>query len=465
MSQTTIPLAILAIFTIVSFVISGAIAKKVRWISFRVLMIVNYTVSTLVSGIVHILNSSASRRGYFDAVQQLDSGEWGLVVLVSIAGLIALVAGAMFDLPRTRLGPRKPAALRAPDRTMLSVLTAIILPVSLLALVRIRDHVSTLETFGSRVISISGGMARYSYVSYWVVWAITFTVILLVFRTTPTRHRSGDMRAILLVATGVVAIGASLEWNGGRSAMVGLAFPLVLVTLPLVRVSKAVGMASAVAASLAYVGYVYQLTERRMTRQGISGPLDWLDWEWGRFSMLGFAVQHSKENGFVFGETLINSVLRFFEGTFRLVGIPYEPTGTRTTPAIAAEHILHSSTNFHIMPGLTPELYLNFGLVGVIGGYFFLGRLCGWTDARFENSTSTIVVQLFWAFLGSLLVFRTVNLDSGSAFITLIWVGAPLIFAAVLSRISAKGTRGDPPPVAATAATGTSSRSPMTARK
>ncbi len=453
MHDVLLPTTVLVSFAVLGLIFAILIARKTHWTSFRVLIVLNYAVSILISGIVHLNSSSAAQRSYFN-VAELNSRELNLVLLTSIAGLMALTAGAAVRLPQQPLGPRTAAVLQPTDLTFLPALTALLLSISALALIRTRDYVATLEVFGGRVISVSGGMSRYAYISYWIVWAISFLVILIAGRITSTGHRSNRLKPTLLVLTGVVAIFAALEWTGGRSIGLLMALPLVLVMSPRIKVSKGVVLASAVALSF----YVYQVTESRLDRSrlGNSGPLDWLDWEWGRFSMLGFSVRYTKESGFLWGETMLSPVSLLFEGVFRLAGLPYATAERRTTPQIATEYIQHSSVNSYIMPGFSPaELYLNFGLIGVIIGCFVLGWLCGWADTRFNSSTSP-VIQLFWAYLGTLLVFRGINSDSSAVFLSIFWTGAPLVMAALLSHFLARvpgGTQIDRAVEASTAVT------------
>jgi hypothetical protein len=104
----------------------------------------------------------------------------------------------------------------------------------------------------------------------------------------------------------------------------------------------------------------------------------------------------------------------------------------RPSVEIAAEQLLNSSTAVHIVPGLSAELFLNFGVLGIALGYFALGRLCGWVDGRFTNSGS-IVTQLVWAFAGTLIV-KSIGFG-GAVITTFLFTGAPLLAVAGASHL------------------------------
>ena len=444
MHDILIPAVVLIITTLGGLAFAAAIAKKVGWISFRVIAVLNYIVVYLVSGIVHLINTSASRRGYFDAVQTLDSGEMDQVLLATTVGFVSLCVGTLVGLPTKPLGARRvrriPPFYRS-DRVLLTVLSVIVLPLSLFSLIKVRDYASTLDTYGGRIISVSDGFGRYSYLAAWTVWAITFVVILIARSSKSGNERRTGPGILLLVSGGALAIIAATGWSGGRSTFIN-ALPLLLVMLPLLKVNKwaVAGTTLAVAAGLSI--YVSQVTGDRFSRSrlGTSGPLDWLDWEWGRFSQVGFAVRYTNDNGFLLGETFIKSIDRFFEGIFRLAGLTYTTSEARSAMEVAGEEILRTSA-LHIVPGIAAEFYLNFGMIGIVIGFFIIGRICGVVDLHFDNS-STVITQLFWAFLGTLCAIRAMIADSGSPLLYLTYSGAPLVFAALLSYLMARNHAG-----------------------
>ena len=395
----------------------------------------------LISGIFHILNVSASRRGYFDALRQLDPGQIEMTAMLSALSVIAVCVGAVVGLP-PRSGPitRRVGSLSRTDRVALPTAVGLLLPASLLAFFRVREHVSTLEVWGDRIIELSGGMARYAFMSNWLVWAISFAVIWFAFRQ---RNHEGQFLTVLALSVGVLAIFAALQWTGGRSIAIVLALPLIMVVLPQLRLNKFMLAASAVTVSILFILRTVAITEDRFARSRLGGSsslAEFADWQWGRFSLLGFAVQHVDYHGYLFGETFLNAVSRFAYGPLHLVGLSTPDNPFRSSMDIAGQTLLNSNQVNYIVPGMSSELYINFGIFGIVIGYFILGRLCGWVDRRLDASF-TPVTQLFWAYVGSLLVFRTVASDSGGFLVYLFYVGAPLVVVAATSHMSSRRQR------------------------
>lgn len=398
--------------------------------SFRVLIVLNYVITNLVSGIAHLAHVSESRRGHFDATVWLTPNQLQELVLIQGLGLIAVCVGAMWNLPSTQPPPRSPKILSPFDRSALPVMIVLLLPISLFAFTQILRYASGLNI--ERVISVSAGMARYSFMSHWLVWIISLSVVWVLCREVTYR---GYWPAVIL-GLGVVAIAVSLQWNGGRSIVLVMALPIILVVLPRLRGTKWIAAPIALAAMLIYFTQISQQRSTRYTSAS-SDLVEWLDWEWGRFSMLGFALQHSERHGLVFGETIASGISRFSQGILRLIGMAPSGSELRSSMNIAAESLLNSNTDVYVVPGISAELYLNFGVIGVIVGYLLLGLISGWVDTRFLSS-ATAVTQLAWAYLGTLLVFRTIPVDSASAYNYLFFSGAPILIAAALSFLAHK---------------------------
>ncbi|MCG7580088.1 hypothetical protein [Mycolicibacterium sp. OfavD-34-C] len=402
------------------------------------LIVVNYVLTNIVSGVAHLLQVEGARRGYYDAQVWLEAGQLEEIVIIQAIGLIAVCCGAAWGLPKNGLEPTRVVGaktLTSNDRKMVAPILFVLIPVSAWASYKINSYVATLDT--ERVIAVSGGMARYSYMSHWLVWAIS---LLVLYFAASHSDNVGTWPAIAL-GLGVVAIAASLQWNGGRSIIVVMTLPLILVILP--RLHGARFLAIPLGLFVAAV-YMVQLTAERSARfqSGSAGFVEWVDWQWGRFSMLGFAQQHADEGGFLFGETILAGITQFLDGVFRLVGLAGFDTEWQSSANVAAESLLRSGTDIYIVPGMSAELFMNFGVVGIICGYFVIGRACGWVDARFANS-STLITQLAWAYIGTLLVFRTIPVDTASAYSYLTFSGAPLLGIALLSYWRNKPDLGD----------------------
>ena len=429
----TVPLISLIFFTLIGCITAVWVAKRAqRILSFQFLVVVNYIAINLFSGVAHILDWG-SRRGYYDAVSALEPQQLGQLVLSQCVGLIGLVVGLLVGSPPADASSNvRPPPLSRFDQLMLVLAIFATLPIALVAVLRIRDYASTLEVFGGRIISVDGGMARYVFLSHWLVWAVCFAVIWFAYGS----FRRAPESVFLVAIAGIAVIVGSLSWSGGRSIALVFTLPLVMVIYPLLRRNRVISAISIGVGTLALLFYVARLSNARSakSRSGGGNIWDWLDWEWGRFSMLGFGVEYVDKNGYVFGETLLSSL-------FRVLGFtPDGSTATRSSSEIASAEIFNSSSARYLAPGLSFELYLSFGVLGIFFGYLLVGWICKRIDQGMAGSSS-VITQLLWAYVGTLVVFRVLPSEPSALLQALLYSGAPLLVIAALSYLNSRERR------------------------
>lgn len=421
-----LPILGLTLYSSGGLLVAQYIAKRLgRFLNFRTLLILNYIVVSPVSGIVHLIHVEGASRGYFDITA---AGDDGMVnaTLGSILGLFALCVACLLRLPVTSF---KPAPIPDPwlipgEKRFVVLATVFMLPVTVYATLQIQSYVQATEL--TRVIVLNDGMARYSFISNWFVWSISFLALLFI----GSRGGKNRLLSLFVTALAVVAIVASLSWTGGRSVIVVMVLPLALVVLPRLRGVRWLAVPVAVTAATAYI---ISVTENRSTVNHGFNVATWLDWEWGRFSMTGFATNYVKENGYAYGESFIAGITSVLLGILRLIGIPIPNPPLQTSTQMSGQYLLNSSSLIHIVPGLNAELFMNFGIIGIVVGCFFLGRITCWADRKYQDAP-TVIVKLAYAYIGTLLVFRTVAADSGSIYSYVIYAGAPLLLAAWYSN-------------------------------
>lgn len=422
-------LALLALGTsaLVGGLVAHHIARRLgRALNFRSMLLINYILVNQVSGIVHLSQIQGASRGYFDATAVTDPAILETAIVSSTVGLVLLCVASLHGLPlppdRGLTEPTAPWTLPT-ERRAAWTLSAVLAPLTLFSMLQIQQYVSDLDA--TRVISVAEGYARYSFISGWFVWVVALATIAAV------SGKAGTSKLFVLVVAGaaMIAIVTSLAWSGGRSVIIVMALPLLLVLLPKLDGLKWLALPTAVAAA---TSYILSVTETRSIGSG-SQLATWLDWEWGRFSLMGFAKQHVDAHGYLLGETFFAGILNVLFGAFRLIGIGIPNPPLRMSMNITGAELLNSSTAIHIVPGLNAELYMNFGILGVAVGYYFLGRLANWTDSKFVSSEGAIL-KLLYAYIGTLIVFRTISADSGSIYSYLLYTGFPLLAIAFVSR-------------------------------
>lgn len=420
---------------LVGLLVAYHIAKRLgRFLNFRSLIIVNYVLVGQVSGLVHLAQVEGASRGYFDILASTELTAIESATLNTNLGLAALCLASAYGLPRspdaTSLGDHRRAWLLSSEKKATWLLVLVLLPITMYSLIQIRGYVQNLDA--TRVIAVAEGFARHSFIAAWAVWVIALAAIAIV------SGRLGRSRSWVTVigSVSMLAIVATLSWSGGRSIVVVMALPLLLLLLPKLDGIRWLAIPAAIAAA---ASYILAVTETRSIGSG-SQFATWLDWEWGRFSLLGFAQQHVEDHGYLYGETFAAGVSNVLLGAMRLVGVNVQNLPLRMSMNITGEDLLGSSTAIHVVPGMSAELFMNFGSWGVFVGYLILGKVTAWADTKYSQADGAIL-QLTFAYIGSLLVFRTISADSGSIYSYVLYTGFPLLALAFFSCVQRRADK------------------------
>lgn len=393
-----------------------------RFLNFRTLVLLNYVLVSSVSGIAHLANDTAGKAGYYD-IRGLDS--INAAIASTCIGLFALCSALLHRLPSKPAGvkqPRTTFSLRRSERQLLLLLIVVLLPLTVGSTIIIQSYAAELDS--NRIVAVDGGMARYSYAAKWFTWATSFAAIWLV----STRWGRNRLFTMTVAVVSVLAIVGSLAWSGGRSIILVMTLPLILILMPRLRGTTWLLWPIGIAA---LANYIIALTVLRGGRVDAWSLSAWLDWQWGRFSMMGWAHQMVEKNGLMYGETFASSTATLFSGVVGLVGISSNFPDWISSTQLAGSSLRRDDTTW-IVPGMNAELYLNFGLVGVAFGFYILGRVTNWIDRKYFESPS-VLLRLSYAYVGSLLIFRSAPSDSGSIPTYLLYIGAPLIFSGAYS--------------------------------
>lgn len=414
-----ISVTLLAVFGAMGILFATYIARvSGRILNFRSLVIFSYVIVLIFSGLAHASNDSLSDAGF--VTLNTDSQAFYFASLMAIAGLIGLCLGCLVNFPSRRMRASRqagtPFTLGREGVLLLSV-GILLIPVTLYATYIMRQYAQSVT--GDRIVSVGEGYARYSFLSNWFTWAISFTAIGLL----STRLRKSRLLSSMVVGLAAFVIAGSLAWNGGRSIILLMTFPLIITLLPNLRGMKWVLLPFG---GLALLSYIVEVSNRRLgTSEGMD-LIGWLDWQWGRFSMLGWSRAQVSEGGLLWGETLWSGIRSVLFGIFGFLGVNGQEPNLYSVTQITGSSILNDVSSTFIVPGVVAELYLNFGFFGIFMGMLLLGQAARWVDIRFFSATSAGQALAF-AYIGSLLVFRTVSSDFGALISYMILTGAPVI--------------------------------------
>lgn len=402
---------------------------KRLWISG--IAMANFAVLLPLSGVVHIAQIPGVGRGYYDLMKD-PSGDSALA-----ATIISIICGGAL-LSGWLLADRRPkrrrqieigavgARANSPLSTYLLIGFAILLlPMTIAAHNKMEAYATSNSI--DRVITVPKGDATYFYLASWLPWTLTFIAVAIL----ATRFGRSPVFVALVTAVTVGLISYSLSWTGGRTLALLMALPLIAITVP--RLGK-LRIPMLVGGSLALAAFLWQVTQARVGgRQESASVWSWIDWQWGRFSMVGFGHDFVAAHGHLGGQTLAFDVMNPLGAIAAFVHIPFPSVAGMSSLNIVSGSLVGDYGTTRVVPGLTTEAYMNFGYLGVIVMAFILGYLVRWVDDKYLSVHDT-VGQLFWAYIGGVLILRTLPLDLQSAVGSVLFTGLPIAAVYFLTR-------------------------------
>lgn len=406
------------------------VAKYRSAVVFRTILIIVYWTSIPLSGVAHIANPSRGS-GFYDMFDSIDAyRSIYQAAITSTFATIAICAVALLAPPtraRHTSGYSNPVSSTRGGweyTKRQAIYGTVLLVPSILGLAQIRRYAE--ESGAARVTSISDGTAKYAFMSHWFAWAISL-LVLAALVAMPSRNR---WIRITIILVGIAAIAWSLSWSGGRSVVIIMALPLILCA------SEILGRNSRYLYGPLALIFLSVLIENADARsQGYQNRdafsiLSLLDWQWGRFSMLGFSQTYTQENGFLLGETLVAGVWSVPLAILKILGLNLE-NGPRLSTTLTGEQLLGDGRQTYIVPGLPAEFYMNFGIPGVVVGIVVIAWLVCAAERKYQES-ATVTKKLAWAYIATCLIFCTIPAHSASVFNYVLFSGAPLLLLLVI---------------------------------
>lgn len=312
-------------------------------------------------------------------------------------------------MPRRPLAPENLYSFAAAHRVAVGGVALALAGAGAFGLVRVMG--ATTDQTGGRIIAVDDGNARFAFLAGWLPWAVTLLVLVLACRR---RSPGPAVWNTILLVVGLGALAVSASWNGGRSEIVYVAFPLLALMLPRINVLRWPFM---VAGAALLAGYIVYTTMQRVG--ATTDPWSFVDWQWGRFSMAAWAANHTELHGALHGETVWSALLNVPLSLLHLVGIDVD-NPFRSMVEVSGYDLLGGEDQIYVVPGFTAEMILNFGVLGAVGGYFLLGLVSAVVSDAYSRSRSE-TNRVLLATIGSTLVFQGIvgQLESFEVFVTL----------------------------------------------
>jgi len=392
-----------------------------------------YLLVNVISGIVHFLNIDDTNRGYYDAVKSINASN-GITLLSSIFITVLGFFSLYFGLLRTKnkkpeleQRKRQQIHLQKTDKKITAWLSLLFFPPSIYSVIVLNSFIE--EESLRRVVALTDGMARFGFMAHWFTWATAF--LCLWFYSNNIFRSSLSKAALLLIS--VFAIFWSLRWTGGRTVGVLMSLPLIIVMFQGIKRFKL-----PLAALMATIAVLYSIFLTLYRKENYSDSqfslIGVLDWELGKFSMLPFSIDYTSDHGYLLGETLYAAVFSIPLGVIKAIGLSDLFWIPRYVTNITGEAILGNPDLIYIVPGLSSELYMNFGALGIGFGYFLLGRFATWVDLHLSK-TQTPTEQLVFSYIAVITIFCSISAQSAAFFGYLFYSGLPLLLALGILKI------------------------------
>lgn len=422
-------IALLLLSVLVSVFAVVVLGKRHGWASFSSLSITAFAVVYPLSGLCHIIGASNYYRGFFDSLAI--HSNWATSELNLYASLLVLlcnallVMGCITSFPSVSI-PRPFSYSRVTDKKLLLVSGFFFLAIGAAAFSKLIGSISFDGIDRSRVLS--GGVARYGFLSAWFCWGIT-----LLYIWTLHRLKSNFLAAIIFIALSA-AIAGNLFWTGGRSIIVVFLSPALLYLVQHRPKAFRVGAPLIVAFVTFYIILLTYLRTEGYDRSGLN-LYEAIDWQVGRYSMVAYALDYVERNGLIFGRTLLFSAGSIFLSPLYFASEALRLDATNSITHIIGRDILSSSDAQYIVPGIVPEMYMNFGLIGACLFSLLLGTLVRGIDRVRRNTAHDDVYRgLLVNYTGALVCLNLVNSTFFALLNYLFFYGAPLIALFVVSR-------------------------------
>ncbi len=295
---------------------------------------------------------------------------------------------------------------------------------------------------------LAAGTARFVFMSEWLSWGIIFLLTAFLASRASKNHPKATLAALVGGSTCMLM---NLFWTGSRAENLLAVLPLLFVVKKIAPqhfrhfVSVvAVGVAGIIVfetiartTALLNSGFDYFAQGAISTSQFAANQLAAvLDWQLGRYPTISLAFDMVNRYGHAFGSTLLQGVTMTINAPATLLHLPLKVPEPQAMTSLVGQYIYEDPSINGVVPGTVAELYFNFGVLGVIGGFFAIGRI-----ARYCIGITHSTVDMGTALLGfyalTLLCVSTIPMTATLAVYLLATGGLPvLVFCAAEQTVS-----------------------------
>jgi hypothetical protein len=435
-----------ALLVISSAILLRAAVKTGSLMNGYTLVLGTFLVVYPLSAFVHLTGSDYVSVGFYN-LAALDLHTQAHHVYLSLALVLLAQLALAWGLAPARSSPLPNGARTVRVRTKLLVLAGVVFTLvgaSGTALLfsgsgELLEDLATID----RTKELEAGTARFVFMSEWLSWGIIF--LLTAFLVSRVSKRHPKLTLVLLIG-GSGCMLLNLLWTGGRAENLLAVLPLMFVVKKL-RPQLFRPFAGVVAASVAGI-IVFETVARTtmllstgmdlLVRSGLSTSqfvanqfASIFDWQMGRYATIGLAFDMVNRYGHAFGSTLIQGLAMTINAPATLLHSSMKVPEPAAMTALVGQYVYGDPGNTGAVPGTLAELYFNFGVFGVAGGFFVIGwiaRLC----ISIARSSPEMGTRLLAFYVLTLLCVWTIPMTATLGVYLLATSGLPiLVFCAI----------------------------------
>jgi hypothetical protein len=267
------------------------------------------------------------------------------------------------------------------------------------------EDVATID----RARQLSEGTARYVFMSTWLSWGIVFLLTAFLVSRFSKNH---PVVTLVVLVGGSAGMFLNLFWTGSRAENLLAVLPLFFVVN---KIAPRHFRSFATVIAVGIVGIIVFETIARTTTMLNSG-LDFLvqagitpgqfmanqlagvfDWQMGRYPTISLAFDMVNRYGHALGSTLLQGLAMTINAPATLLHIPLKVPEPEAMTSLVGQYIYQDPSINGVVPGTLAEFYFNFGTLGVIGGFFLIGRIAKYciSMARSAVDMGTLLLSFY----------------------------------------------------------------------
>jgi oligosaccharide repeat unit polymerase len=327
-----------------------------------------------LSAVAHLSGMVEYQRGFYDlaglAMPPIYKNIYFALFLVTIA-FISMWLGLNFGAEREKEAPPQLKIKKG----LLLILGIIFIFLGIIGSLAIAmEAPSIIEGLFTmdRARETGGGLARFVFMSEWLNWGLVFLVV-FVLQNNFIRSRNAFLCLVIFCFFLIIL---NMFWSGGRSPAIAAIFPFLFILKRITPHYSKDTVKPAILLIVIYIGAATLIRSGEIFGVSLWGKiLEVLDWHMGRFAMIGLGFDMVERQGFMWGSTLVVSIVNVINAPSVLLKLPTIMDVPQSASSMIGEYLLGNPKINSIVPGAILDLYINFGIIAVAVGFFIVGFL------------------------------------------------------------------------------------------